>query len=290
VRDDGTERAAVPGLSVGGGALKLFATTDVAASIRAAHSAFTHVLVNRGYTTIKPVYFRSSKIADLPVYAWASWDKATESQLRKWREKGGVLIDRDKVPNGVGPADVLLFVECPLTVRRIEFSMREISEYGVIPRPHTWRVHEDAIDLRTPPAERLRALWDICRGARITDDELAEQSTLPKQVVQYQRNSFKPVEEWEIRPRIAPEAPGLLPAWEWVGKGRTETKNAVRGAGHKIALKEMARLGHVALKRFQRYPSDEPDWTRLEDKRQTATADLRQIQSLLATLPDHLPA
>lgn len=270
--------------------MNLYATTDTAASIHAAYSAFTHVLVNRGYTTIKPAFFRSSKIADLPVYVWAWWEKAAAGQLDKWRQHGGVLIDRYITSERAGSADVLLFVECPMTMARIEKSMTHIAEYGVIPRPHTWTVHEQAIDLRTPEDSRLRLLWEICCGQRITDDELAEYSGLPKQHVQYQRCSFKDVEEWEIRPRLAPEAPGLTPAWEWVGKGRTEPKKVVREAGHKAAIKEMARLGHVSLKKYHRYAADEPDWAKLEAKRQQALSDLAEVRSLVESLPDHLGA
>jgi hypothetical protein len=246
--------------------------------------------VNRGYTTIKPAYFRSAKIADLPVYVWAHWEPASAGQLERWKQNGGVLIDRDPISNRAGAADVLVFVECPMTVERIEKSMACIAEYGVIPRPHTWIVHEQAIDLRTPEDSRLRLLWDVCRGQRITDDELAEYSGLPKQHVQYQRCSFKDVEEWEIRPRLAPEAAGLMPAWEWVGNGRSEPKKVVREAGHKAAIKELARLGHVSLKKYHRYGADEPDWERLEAKRQQALADLVEVRSLVESLPDHLPA
>ncbi|WP_081063116.1 hypothetical protein [Burkholderia stagnalis] len=270
--------------------MKLYRTNDTAGSIRSAFDAFTHVLVNRGYTTIKPVFFRSGKIADLPVFQWAWWDKSTAGQLDRWRENGGVLIDRYTTSERAGPADVLVFVECPLTMNRVERSMTNVAEYGVIPRPHTWRVHEEAIDLRMPDSDRLRLLWDICRGACITDDELADRSGLPKQVVQYQRGGLRSVEQWDIRPRLAPESPGLLPAWGWIGTGREESKKTVREAGHKAAIKEMARLGHVSLRKYRAYPADEPDWGRLEKKRQQAIADLAEVRSLVESLPDHLQA
>lgn len=276
------------GASSDGLPMNLYTTTDVAASIRRAHDAFTHVLVNRGYTTIKPVYFRSSNIADLPIYVWAHWEPSSASQLARWKQNGGVLIDRSTTSDGAGPADVLIFVECPMDLSRVERSMQNIEEYGVIPRPHTWRVHEQAIDLRTPELSRLRMLWSICGGQRLTDEQLAEYSGLPKQVVQYQRCSFRDVEEWEIRPRIAPEDAGLLLAWEWVGKGRIEPKKAVREAGHKSAIKEMARRGHVSLTKVHRYAIEEPDWDRLEAKRQQAIEDLSAVRSLLDGLPDHL--
>lgn len=266
---------------------KIFATADVAASIRKAHEDFTHVLVNRGYTTIRPVFFRSSKIADLPVYQWAWWDKATDGQLNRWRENGGILIDRYTFSDKAGAADALVFVECPLTMNRLTKSATHIAEYSVVPRPHTWRVHEECIELRTPPADRLLELWKLCRGARMTDLELSDASGIPKQQVMYLRKSLKPVEEWEIKLRLAPEFNGFMDAWNWIGDGRCVIKKDVRAAGHKVAIQEMARLGHIALQKFHQYPSDEPDWAKLEKKRAAAIADLAEVRSLVETLPDH---
>jgi hypothetical protein len=74
--------------------VRYFTTTDVGQSIRKAFGGYTHILVNRGYTTIKPVFFRSASIADLPVYVWAWWDRASDGQLARWRDHGGVLLDR----------------------------------------------------------------------------------------------------------------------------------------------------------------------------------------------------
>lgn len=270
--------------------MKLYATNDVAASIRKAHNGFTHVLVNRGYTTIKPVFFKSGAIADLPVFIWAWWDKATDSQRSRWRADGGVLIDRDPYSTRAGAADVLLFVECPLTMDRLTKSAAHIAEYSVVPRPHTWSVHEQCIELRTPPAAVLHKLWAVCRGARITDAELAEAVNLPRQHVMYMRKALKPVEEWQIKPRLAPEFAGLIGAWEWIAAGRCASKKEVREAGHKAAIQEMARLGHIALEKYQRYPDEEPVWERLERKRAQAIADLVAVRSLVESLPDHLAA
>ncbi|MHB9838530.1 hypothetical protein Q8F57_027250 [Paraburkholderia terrae] len=270
--------------------MNLYSTTDIASSIRKAHEAYTHILVNRGYTTIKPVFFRSVLIADLPLYQWASWNPATNSQLKRWRESGGVMLGQDTFSDQAGAADVLVFVECPMTMDRLTRSSQHISEYTVIPRPHTWRVHEECIEMRTPTESRLRLLWDICAGQNLTDEELSKHSGLPKQIVQYQRNSFRPTEEWEIRPRIAPLQSGLLPAWEWIGKGRTEQQKVVREANHKAAIKEMARLGHVVVTKRHRYGVDEPDWERLERKRAAAIDDLASVRSLVESLPDHLQA
>lgn len=270
--------------------MKFYATQNVGASIRKALLGFTHVLVNRGYTTIKPVFFKSESIADLPVYVWAWWDRSSDGQLARWRDNGGILLDRYTYSDRAGPADVLVFVECPMTMDRIIRSYANTSEYTVIPVPHTWRVHEECIDLRTPRVDDLREIWTVCRGQRLTDGQLDSKTGIPRQRVTYMRKSLKPVEEWEIRPRLAPEARGLLPAWEWIGRGRTELKKMVREEGHKAAIKEMARLGHISLTKWQVYQSDEPDWDILDRKRQQAIADLAEVRSLVESLPDHLQA
>ncbi|MGK8202875.1 hypothetical protein ACRS3T_03535 [Burkholderia cenocepacia] len=104
------------------------------------------------------------------------------------------------------------------------------------------------------------------------------------------RESLKPVEEWEMRPRLEPDAPGLSPAWDWIGSGRSELKKVIREEGHKATIKEMARLGHISLIKWQVYRSNEPDWDVLERKRKAAIADLAEVRSLVESLPDHLRA
>ncbi|MCO4881555.1 hypothetical protein VOI32_13985 [Paraburkholderia caribensis] len=268
--------------------MKLYATNDVAASIRKSFETYTHILVNRGYETIKPVFFRSAKVSDLPIHVWASWEPASVSQLSRWRENGGILFDRDTYSDKAGPADVLVFVECPMTIKRLVDSAKHVEQYTVLPRPHTWRMHELAVDLRTPSDEKLRALWQHCRGARLTDLQLSEAAGIPRQHAQYMRNSFKPIEEWEIRPRLRPDFAGFVDAWEWIGSGRCASKKAVREVGHRAAIREMAKLGHITVEKFHQYPPDEPDWDKLESKRTAALSELTNMRSLIESLPDHL--
>ncbi|HDR9236367.1 hypothetical protein [Burkholderia vietnamiensis] len=268
--------------------MKLYSTSDTVGSIRKAFAGFTHVLVNRGYTTIKPAFFKSASIADLPVYVWAWWDRASDGQLAKWQANGGVLLDRYTYSDRAGAADVLVFVECPMTMDRLTRSYAKTSEYTVIPVPHTWRVHEECIDLRTPRVDDLRAIWSACRGRRLTDEELESETGIPRQRVTYMRKSLKPVEEWELCPRLEPDAAGLVPAWDWIGSGRTESKKVIREVGKKAAIKQMARLGHISLTKWQVYRNDEPDWDVIERKRLQAIADLAEVRSLVESLPDHL--
>jgi hypothetical protein len=135
------------------------------------------------------------------------------------------------MPDDDGPADLLA---------------RNTAEYTVIPVPHTWRVHEECIDLRTPRVEDLRTIRSACRGRRLTDEQLESETGIPRQRVTYMRKSLKPVEEWELRPRLAPGAPGLVPAWDWIGSGRTEQKKEAREEGHKQWHGRIVREDHEA--------------------------------------------
>lgn len=268
--------------------MKLFTTTDTIASVRKAHGDFTHVIVNRGYSTLKPAYLRTSKLMDLPVYVFAGWMPEAKGQAVKWQQGGGILIHRGLYGDAVGASDVMVFAECPLTVARIERSMSEVTGYGVIPRPHTWSVHEDCINLKLPPTDTLRRVWEAAKGQRLTDEQLGERVGLPKHHVAFLRGNLRPKEEWDIKPRLAPDIAGLLPAWEWLGRGGVFPKR--EASKYRKALKELSRLGHIRLDKFLTYMETEPDWEKLEAKRQTATQDLAQVRLLVESLPDHLAA
>ncbi|AMU17572.1 hypothetical protein A3203_32875 [Burkholderia cenocepacia] len=268
--------------------MKFYRTNNVVASIRRAHEAFTHVHVHRAYVNARPILVRTEALKDLPIFAWAAWQKEAATQLARWRENGGVLLNRGKVTPAVGPADVMVFFECPLERRYLEQASAGITDQVIIPVAPTWRQHELSVDLRTPSEMQLRALWAHCQGRRMTDQELADLSGVPMQHVMLMRRSLAPQEEWDIRPRLAPESAALLPAWEWAGAGRVASKREVRAAGHKTALREMKRLGHIALTKYLTYPTTPPDWVTLAAKRRKAIEDLDQIRSLVESLPDHL--
>ena len=265
--------------------MKLFTTTDVAASVRRAHEQFTHVVLNRGYTTIKPVFFMSKTIADLPIYQYASWLTETASQMARWMENGGVLIGQDTHAPIAG--DVVVMVECPYDTDRIERIMAGITEYGVIPHPMVWRTHEECVDLRHPPVDLLEAIWRVCGGKQMTNAELAQETRLPVLQLQYLKNSLKPVEHWYIQKRLAPERDEFVPAWDWL-EGGPVPKRAVTEAGFRAQVEEMARFGYISLKKTHHYPDTEPDWKVLKKKRETALSDLAAVRSLVESLPDHL--
>lgn len=269
--------------------MKLFTTTDVAASVRRAHEDFTHVILNRGYTTIKPVYFMSKDIADLPLYQYASWLSETESQVDRWKKAGGVLIEQDTHPGPQVPLapDVTVMVECPYDIDRIERCCQRNREYGVIPHPVSWRTHEECVDMRHPPVGLLEAIWHVCGGREMTNQELSADTGLPVLQLQYVKNSLKPVEYWYIQKRLAPEREEFIPAWDWL-EGGPMTRKSVSEAGFKAQVEEMARFGYIGLKKIQQYPHTEPDWRVLKKKRETALSDLAAVRSLVEDLPCHL--
>lgn len=268
--------------------MKFYRTSSVVASIRKAHAAYTHIHVRREYVNVRPIIVKTAALSDLPVYVWAQWQKEAAGQLTRWRERGGVLLNRGRTGHTEIPADVMVFFECPLSVPALELATLGVQAEVIVPLPHTWGQHELTVDLQTPPEMTLRALWAHCRGKRMTDQELADASGIPKQHVMYMHRSLKPAEQWDIRPRLEPEDASLLPAWEWIGKSRIVTKPEVRAAGHKTALREMSRRGHIKLLKYLTYPEKEPDWERLAAKRAKAITDLDQIRSLVESLPDHL--
>lgn len=272
---------------------KLYATRDPATSIRHALAGFTHVNANVSYGCIRPLLFDSKKLDVEPIFSWAAWLPASFAQRDRWAAEGGCLLDRNWMPNLAGAADVLVLLEAPLSLKRIELATRVAREAVVISIPVTWRQHELTIDLRTPPVETLQSLWAHCRGKRMTDQELADASGVPRSNVQIMRTRLSPQEVWDIRPRLAPEAAALMLAWNWInaagdGSGISVPRATVRLAGHRAAVKELGKRGHVAVTKYQVYGTDEPDWKKLARRRATALADLAAVRAVVESLPDHI--
>src|SRR6202790_5106638 len=99
--------------------MKLYSTTDVAASTRRALADFTHVVLNRAMWLHKPVIFDSRTVADLPAFLSSSaYLLQSEQQVREWNKHGGVLMvmDTHSAPDG---QDVTVMVACPYTIQRL---------------------------------------------------------------------------------------------------------------------------------------------------------------------------
>jgi hypothetical protein len=268
--------------------VKLYSTTDIAASVKKAYEQFTHVVLNRGYTILKPVYFKTATLDGLPVLQYASWIEASKPQLNRWKNLGGILIEQDTHPADDFPkADVTVMVEAPYDMDRLKRCNWRNNEYGVIPNPVSWSTHEECIDLRFPTVEALRAIWTVAAGKPYTNTELSFETNIPISQLQYIKNSLKPVEHWYIAKRLAPEREEMMPAWDWLEAG-TVPKWKIIESGHKSMIEELGKFGYINLRKYQHYPEEEPDWAVVDRKRQRALTDLAAVRSLVESLPDHL--
>lgn len=266
--------------------MKLYATDDVTKSVHVAYKQFTHVLLNRGYTLIRPVFFKSSALDDLPMFQYASWISASHGQVTRWKEQGGVLIEQDTHPVLELNPDVTVMVECPYSMERLKRCNNNNAEYGVVPRPASWKTHEECIDLRQPIADVLQDMWVCCGGRQMTEAELADLSGFPVQHVRYMKNALKPVEHWHIQKRLAPERDEFVPAWDWLTES-SYPRSEITKSGFKNFIEEMARFGYINLKRIHHYPTETPDWRKLEKKREEALSDLASVRLLVESLEAH---
>jgi hypothetical protein len=264
--------------------VKMYSTTDVAASVHRASGQFTHVVLNRSYALHRPVFFDSSTLLDLPICQRMPYADTEDRQTAKWKEQGGVLID----PTGMAwECDAALLVECPLRIARIDQVTAATREYAVIPNPVSWTVYDEYIDLHRPTTEHLQELWFACGGRQMSNAELSEASGWPVAQVMYMKAVFEPKEHWYIQKRLAPERDEFLPAWDWLVSGCLP-RSEITKAGHRAMVEEMGRFGYVSLKKVWHYPAETPNWKRLRKEREQALKDLAAVRSLVESLPDHL--
>lgn len=267
--------------------MKLYSTLDIEASVRKAYEQFTHVVLNRAYMLHRPVYFDTTPISDMALLQYAGWIPVSQSQVKRWKNLGGVLIEQDAYPPEFFPTDVTVMIEAPYSADRIKACHGRNREYGVIPNPVSWKTHEECIDLRFPTAEVLRHIWSKARGQPFTLSELATETSIPTSLLMYIKNALNPQEHWYIQKRLAPERDEFMLAWDWLESG-TIPKQAISESGYKGQIEEMARFGYINLKKYNHYPEQEPDWNLVEHKRQKALTDLSFVRSLVESLPDHL--
>jgi hypothetical protein len=288
----------------------VFSTSNTALSVMAAHEQFTHIVLNRSYHIINPVYFKTGLIAHLPVFLFANWDRGTFSQLAKWRDKGGVLIDRSATSHDVGDNDVLIHAECPLSMRSLDWSRINTQQQVIINKPISWKMHFDALDLIAPGAETCRriraALHEVPERAGVaaasrypesllvtTDSEIAATAAILPQHVMYMRRMLKPQEVWSVKLRIKPEDAGLVQSWDEiealdvVNGARNFTKIGAIGQPWKRSIKEMARQGNIGLTRFHVYPTGEINFNKIQREHDLAYINLQEIQRFVEGLPVH---
>jgi hypothetical protein len=264
--------------------MRLYSTLDIAKSVRCALQDFTHVVLNRGYTTIKPVYFDTGLVADLPVFQFASWIPPTLQQLYKWHAKGGLLIVQDT--HYATKNDVTVMVECPYSMDRIN-TCNDLNEvYGVIPMPVSWTTHEECIDARFPTTDVAHLIWDKARGQTFTVSELSAETGIPFTQLQYMKNCLAPSRVWFIEKRMRPEEKHFQQAWEWVEAGKISA-HSVYHSGMKRHIEEMGKLGYLGIKKYHEYKIEEPDWRIIQKKRDEALIDLAAVRTLVESLPAH---
>ncbi len=278
--------------------MNIYRTADLEASIRHAHEGFTHVILDRSYHSLFPVPFRTGNLNDLPLYMWAPW-LPNRTAVDRWEAAGGVLIAQDRASDV--PCDVLLFVECPFSVRDIHRYSQGARDAVVVPVPN-WRTHADTLDIKHPPVDVLegiqRALlkfstrthpvlealgWES--GFVCTDNDIAEEIGLPLTTVQYMHRGFRPRDVYLIQKRVIPDARDpLRGVYERLKP--VERKRAIPVEMRK-AVKELDKLGHIRLSKYRVFPDRLQDWKQHKRARERHLKDLAEVQSLVETLPIH---
>ncbi len=280
--------------------MKLFVTSDLEASVRKAHADFTHVILDRTYHSLRPVFFCTGALMDLPIYLWADWLNH-DTPLQRWQAAGGVLICRGNLVDAAGPNDVTLFVECPFSIDTLSHKTQHTVEYTVLPIPN-WRTYEQALDTVHPPVEDMeklqRALWKfgssdhpaltllgMRSGYVCMDIELADELGIPHTQLQYMHHAFKPRDVYHISKRLAPEQGAMR---EVFGKVPEIVRKNDLHLTERKALKEMDRLGHIRLTKYRVFPNKLLNIKKHAAIRDKKLSDLAAIRSLVESLPDHL--
>lgn len=280
--------------------MKVFSTADLEASIRKAHADFTHVILDRTYSSLRPVFFRTGNLVDLPIHMWADW-LGQDQQMRNWQKQGGVLICQGSQPQAAGPNDVMLFVEVPFTMASLKQCTSATVEYAVLPHVN-WRTYEQALNVYFPPEEQAyalqKALWKfgssdhpaldllgLTCGYVCMDLELGDAVGLPHTQVQYMLRAFKPRTVYQIGKRLAPENAALREVYD---KAEGIMRKEALTLQERKALKEMDRLGHLRLTKYRVFPNRLLNMKRHLKKREQAFRDLAEVRSLVESAPDHL--
>lgn len=292
--------------------MKMYQTRDTVASVRRAFSEFTHVVVNRCYRIGNPAILKTGEFADLPVFVHMPWNNARDSQVRKWRENGGVLIDASPYGEDIGERDVTIMAECPTTVAGLKRLSAQDTCCTIVNRPITWRSHNEAVLRHCAPVAALSLLRDtvkalpgpenakaIAAASRfpdssivVTDQQVCDKLAMTPVTVRSMRKSIGAAEMWCVTLRIEPREPAHKAVWAQLQAmpGDEKLFHTLAGTVHfwKRAVKEMARFGNIGLRKFYVYAPFEPQYEKLEKAHRTAQADFEKVKLLVESLPDHL--
>lgn len=293
--------------------MKMYRTRDTLASARRAYEQYTHVVLNRCFRIGKPAIVRFSEITDLPLFMHLPWQNGTNSQVRRWRSEGGIMVDGSPDSQGIGTRDVTVLAECPTNMARLKACAGKSEHAVVVNVPVSWRTHEDAIGRHCAPPEALRRMRDtiksmpappdaerIAAASRFpaspyvcADSDIGAELDMPAETIRCMRKSLNAQEVWCVKLRLAPEAPTHRKAWDVLSgmPGSTEKIfHTLSGTvyGWKRAVKDMARLGNIGLRKFYVYAPFEPDYDKLGKAHRSAQADLNRVRELVISLPDYL--
>lgn len=248
--------------------MKLFVTDDLAGATREAHAAFTHNVISDMTWSIAPRLFDTAPIADIVTALYAPWHGEL-GQVEKWFEKGGVLLWRNKdvYPSG---QDVLLVVEPPATVERLEKLAHGTTEYVVVQRP-IWSSMRKTVELHNPTAQDARHIFNLCKGRRVDLLGVSKETDIPSQFLSRMWVHAGGKRFTEYVPRLQPD------------EGAEHWPDLTKYPKH--VLRRWAKAGNIVMKRGAVFGTEPPDYDLLERKRARALKNLDELRSLLESAP-----
>jgi hypothetical protein len=248
--------------------MNLFVTDDMAAACHEAHAAFTHTVIADMTWSVAPRLFDTSPIVDIVTALYAPWHGEL-GQVEKWREKGGVLLWRNKnvYPQG---QDVLLIVEPPPTIGRLEKLASGTREYVVVQRP-VWGSIRKTVDLHYPTPDEAQRIFEHCKGRRAELLETAKDLDTPTHYLSRTWASAGGKRFTDYIPRFRPEQD----CDQWPDLTSYP----------KHMLRKWAKAGNIVMVRGAVFGTEPPDYDLLERKRARAIANFEALQSLLESAP-----
>ena len=289
--------------------VKLFTTPDVAESVHKLYESYTHVILNRSYALITPVFFKSETLNDLPIFIYAPWTKATIASRDKWLEKGGVLMDRGTHSGPTGQRDAVVLVETPVSEEELNKHLDGTEKEVVMLKPASWGTHDRAIATRFPHPDKIResrkyfvekpdraAIGSVTYhvGSKFvyTDAEMAILINEPVHRLPFLRRWLKSKEVWVVKCRLPPTEPAQIPVYEEMKslptvKGVCMFTSLISYAWRR-PVKDMARAGNISVTRYHVYPVEEPRYYLIERAYDKAHSGLAAMKELVEGLPCHL--
>ncbi len=287
----------------------------------AAHREFSHVILNRGYHTLTPVYVSTKKLNDYPIFMHVPWKNNYNKSIGVWQEKGGIMINSGESSKGFGKFDSVIFIECPIYQRRIEESAEFAQEEVIISYPVSWFSHQKTVSTYNPhPKELIKILRAInqqegreyiAKASRypnskqvVTDEEISYLAKIGENEVALLKKKLKPKfqEIWEVKLLFKPEQTEMLYMWNKIKNMETsripETNTYLLERwkmSHenplytwKRVIKNMGKLGHISLKIYNVFPEERDCYIEeLYNDHLKEIASFKEIQKFVEALPEY---